>query len=328
MELPGRAVLSALLRELARAPKATFSARVTPDLHDASPFLGKARWNEARTVIRQREEMVVDRLRVPGQYWLTLRLDGCGFKRFVRRCDQASLIATSSYSSEIADLMRRCCEALCREYSAGFAYTQSDEMTIVVSPGRVINDLQTPHVFNGRIMKLCSTASSLAAVTMAKGLERLRRKRGLDHSEALDEIVPIFDCRVGVFETLDEALSVILWRAYDCGVNGVADAVYQQRCAYSDAMQVARQNTGTKLEWLAERMLLPLPAHQAYGSFFVKVKQFKDAVNPITQQAVLCERSTWEHSSFNVLSAFADGRLARILERRPITCDVSSDSCI
>ena len=35
-----------------------------------------------------------------------------------------------------------------------------------------------------------------------------------------------FDCRMGSYGTREEAMAVVLWRAYDCGVNGVSDAVY------------------------------------------------------------------------------------------------------
>ena len=39
-------------------------------------------------------------------------------------------------------------------------------------------------------------------------------------------MLPHFDCRVGSFASWEEARSLLLWRAYDCSVNGVSDAVY------------------------------------------------------------------------------------------------------
>eukprot|EP00971_Amphidinium_carterae_P062658 1240264-Amphidinium_carterae.1 len=35
-----------------------------------------------------------------------------------------------------------------------------------------------------------------------------------------------FDCRIASYESFEQAVSLLLWRAYDCGVNGVSDKVH------------------------------------------------------------------------------------------------------
>ena len=90
-----------------------------------------------------------------------------------------------------------------------------------------------------------------------------------------------------------QAKALVLWRAADCGVNGVTDAVYKSKIpgarkitggpalrlmfpapAWPVVLVLLRpsagQATGEKLQWLLENNLLPLAPHQAYGSLFVR----------------------------------------------------------
>jgi len=106
-----------------------------------------------------------------------------------------------------------------------------------------------------------------------------------------------FDCRVGNYDSEREATSVLLWRAYDCGVNGVSDAVHKAKDIDAKKVEITRRkatllDTGSKLKWLNAAGLLPLPAHQSKGSFYVKVKREKTAYNPQLKKEVTCMRST------------------------------------
>merc|ERR1712060_529905 len=104
----------------------------------------------------------------------------------------------------------------------------------------------------------------------------LKRCVPLDH---LEQTLPHFDCRLGHYSSWEEARALLLWRTYDCSVNGVSDAVYQTHRAGKKIMGGA---TPAKLQWLAENGLLPLPAHQARGAYFVRVRRAIDGVNPKT----------------------------------------------
>jgi tRNA(His) 5'-end guanylyltransferase len=84
----------------------------------------------------------------------------------------------------------------------------------------------------------------------------------------VDDLIT-FDCRVGAYQTEQEAVSLLLcWRAYDCSVNGVSDAVFRCKGNVGGAGQAARLSTVQKLQWLHNRSLLPLPLHQRQGSYF------------------------------------------------------------
>ena len=55
---------------------------------------------------------------------------------------------------------------------------------------------------------------------------------------------------MGTYKTEEEALSLILWRAYDCGVNGVSDCVYHS--TIPGKKQIVKLNKYDKLKWLKE----------------------------------------------------------------------------
>lgn len=115
-----------------------------------------------------------------------------------------------------------------------------------------------------------------------------------------DQHLANFDCRLGTFATLEEAMSLVLWRAADCGVNGVSDAVYKSKLP--GAKSTMRAGTSDKLKWLAENGLLPLQPHQAYGSYFVKVRRLHEGFNPKTGETSSSLRSTIEEvSNVNLL---------------------------
>ena len=47
--------------------------------------------------------------------------------------------------------------------------------------------------------------------------------------EEVGDISPHFDCRIAAWDSWEEAKALLLWRAYDCTVNGVSDAVHQAK---------------------------------------------------------------------------------------------------
>ena len=49
-----------------------------------------------------------------------------------------------------------------------------------------------------------------------------------------------------------------------------------------------QENTFDRLKWLEENNYLPLPEHQAYGSFMLESKKIKDGHNPLTGETKKC----------------------------------------
>ncbi|CAL1139989.1 unnamed protein product [Cladocopium goreaui] len=252
---------------------------VDASLHQLSAPSSRRAWQQlAELVTAQETPEALD-----GSKYVSLRLDGCMFGRLTRDLRDIGLIGPG-YSEEIGEIMRLCCRAMMDEFKGSVAYTHSDEMTILMFPrtiGRGGQPFEWPH--KGRIQKWVSIGASLVTALFNRRLERLAQQRGVALPE---DVVAHFDCRAGLFDTEKEALSLILWRAYDCSVNCVQDACHLQGAP----VEVVRSDFGEKLRWLKDADLLPLKPHQAYGSMFVKgVGQFKANVSG-TNQTVLVTR--------------------------------------
>lgn len=92
-------------------------------------------------------------------------------------------------------------------------------------------------------------------------------------------MVPHFDCRMASYDSFEEARALLMWRAYDCSVNGVSDAVHHSK-GVEGRMTVVNQGMRAKLQWLDKHGKLPLAKHQAFGTYFIRVKRVKEGYNP------------------------------------------------
>jgi len=142
---------------------------------------------------------------------------------------------------------------------------------------------------------VCTVAAGLVTAHFNAKIARLCIDKKIDPD---DFILSHFDCRLGHYSSWDEAISILLWRAYDCSINGVSDAVYHTRAA---GKQVMGAPTGEKLRWLHENGRLPLSPHQAHGSYFVRVRRVIEGFNPKTQTTVMSLRGRVEKVDAHVL---------------------------
>merc|ERR1712060_154504 len=115
------------------------------------------------------------------------------------------------------------------------------------------------------------------------------------------DLLASFDCRIGSFASFNEAFSLILWRSYDSGINGVSDKIHQLKD--QTTVKEILEKTGSKLtpdefgkernaafaagaaqkmEFLFKFNLLPIPEHQACGSFFCQHQVWHRGMNPKT----------------------------------------------
>lgn len=294
---------------------------ITDELYELPPFIPKAVWSRLGDALRDCEFPTMQR--IPGERVITLRLDGSGFSKLTKRLSSGGVFSTG-YSQEFATLMRECCQSLMAKFSAACGYTQSDEMTIIISAASVVRGEQQCHSHGGRVVKLCTLAAAHVTALFNFRLQALFASKGL---EMTDHCLANFDCRLGSFSTMEEAMSLVLWRAADCGVNGVSDAVYKSKLP--SAKSTTRLGTSDKLQWLAENGLLPLQPHQAYGSYFVKVRRMHEGFNPKTGETTQSLRSTVEEVPGNLLRLAAqrslfpvdDVEVAEPAEGRPDASD-------
>jgi len=274
---------------------------VPAELHEGAPFLPKERWTRLGDELKVAETPLV--YSILGRQWISLRCDGTGFSRFLPKLRAKGIIEEAGFSDDFATIMQDCCRTLTEKFGAVCGFTQSDEMTILIAPANVVNGVQQPHPYNGRVQKLCSLAAATVTAHFNYGLMQLCK----------DQVLPVdalakFDCRVGAYDTKEQAISLLLWRAYDAGINGVADAVHAKK-GEPDRRDVMKLPTGDKLQWLMNQNHLPLPRHQREGTYYVKRKRVLHTTNRATGEPVTCLRSKVEHIPGNIIRLHKEDKL-------------------
>mmetsp|Transcript_38613 Transcript_38613/g.75967 ORF Transcript_38613/g.75967 Transcript_38613/m.75967 type:complete len:376 (+) Transcript_38613:67-1194(+) len=246
-----------------------------PDLHYLPPRVNKETWNALGDLVNNIEKHPPATGKIPGEEWISLRLDGTGFSKAVRLLRKKGILEPKGFSARFAECMQNCCEALMTHLNAKIGYTQSDEMVVFIAPASIVRGEQQGHQRSGRICKLTTLAASFVTARFVLQLAQLCAQFGVDINELL-AVSPHFDCRLGHYKSWEEAQSLLMWRAYDCSVNGVSDAVYHSE----GGKKITSKNTKQKLLWLDQHGHLPLPPHQAYGTLMAKVKRLKEGFNP------------------------------------------------
>lgn len=141
---------------------------------------------------------------LPRRTYTLLRLDGRAFHSYMRGAEKP-------FDQQFMADMNAVAEALCAEISgAAFAYTQSDEISILVTDFATI---QTQPWFDGVVAKLLSVSASLATAVLN---ERRPGKRAL------------FDARVFTLSDPVEVANYFLWRQRDAVRNSVSMAAQAQ----------------------------------------------------------------------------------------------------
>jgi len=240
---------------------------------------------------------------------MSLRLDGHGFSKHVKALRRRGVLEPGGYSERFAEGMQKALVNLMEGTHAWVGYTQSDEMTLLIPPARVVRGEQQCHQRNGRVQKIASLAASRVANVFNHHMTELWRRGGKEESYPL-ELYAEFDCRIGAYDTLEEALALLLWRSYDSGLNGVADACHQMRGKVEGAKEAVGFETGEKVRYLHSHDRLPLPPHQAYGSYFLKELVDHEGFNPKTGETTKTQRSkTVQQPSRCLVNVLLEGGL-------------------
>lgn len=133
-----------------------------------------------------------------------IRLDGKAFSKFTSHLNKPF---DDGFSEDMDATAVYLCENI---QGAKFAYTQSDEISIVLTD---FDHLETNAWFDNNIQKMVSVAASLATAKFNQ-LRTFRGENKLAH----------FDARVFQVPTVDEMINCILWRQQDCTRNSISMA--------------------------------------------------------------------------------------------------------
>eukprot|EP00656_Telonema_subtile_P030698 TRINITY_DN33681_c0_g1_i1.p1 TRINITY_DN33681_c0_g1~~TRINITY_DN33681_c0_g1_i1.p1 ORF type:complete len:324 (+),score=122.48 TRINITY_DN33681_c0_g1_i1:156-1127(+) len=264
------------------------SAAELAPLYTMPPFVPKTVWTQLGDLIKQRERL--ESHTVGGECWVTLRLDGSGFSKLIGQLRTLGVFE-AGFSPVFAAIMLECVQALMDKFNGVLGYTQSDELTVLIPPAPVVRNQQQQHSNNGRVLKWCTNAASFVTALFN---HRLAAHCKAKEVELPAKLLPTFDCRMGCFQNEQQATGLLLWRAYDSGVNGISDAVHQCKAEHKDAHNVIKKSSRDKLKWLHQKGLLPLNPLQANGALFAKVKRLKVGCDPRTNTKKYALRPTLE----------------------------------
>lgn len=206
-------------------------------------------------------------LQVPEENWTVLRLDGRGFSRFTGEHFE------KPFDEKFHQLMVTTTEALVEEYNALFAYTESDEISLLL-----------PYewdMFDREVEKMVSLSAALASAkfSMESGL------------------LAQFDSRIWISGRLESVVDYFSWRQADatrCALNGWAYwKLREEGQSAREATEVLNgATTADKNELLFQRGVnfndLPLWQRRGTGLYFGTY--LKEGYNPVSGETVQVER--------------------------------------
>jgi tRNA(His) 5'-end guanylyltransferase len=133
---------------------------------------------------------------------IVIRLDGKNFSKFTKRNN-----FVKPFDLPFATMMLKTTQDLVDYCDADIGYTQSDEITLILTKKHQNHEL----FFGGRFQKLASVLASLATYKFNVLLN------------AIDiDSMALFDCRVFEVPDKETAIECLDWRAEDCRRNSVS----------------------------------------------------------------------------------------------------------
>ena len=157
-----------------------------------------------------------------------LRLDGKGFSKYTKSLNKPF---DDGFSKDMDATALFLCENI---QGAKFAYTQSDEITVVLTD---FDNIDSQAWFDYNVQKMTSISASMATARFNQ-LRLLRKCSEIDTEDSYKTLeerdinnhkLAMFDSRVFQVPTIDEMVNVVLWRQQDCSRNSIsmaADAYY------------------------------------------------------------------------------------------------------
>lgn len=138
---------------------------------------------------------------VPIDQILCVRIDGKGFSKFTKGFKKP-------FDDVLGGVMVSTMMNLVKDTHASIGYTQSDEITLIYTPGEKASE----YIFGGKVSKINSILASMATHYFNYDLAACVR---------VDKPA-FFDCRAWAVPDLVEASNVLLWRVQDARKNSIS----------------------------------------------------------------------------------------------------------
>ena len=161
-------------------------------------------------------------IRVPARTYVIIRLDGKGFSKYTKMFDKP-------FDDGLSNVMDMATIELCKYLNPKFAYTQSDEISLMFTD---IENIDSELIFDGKVQKLCSISASKVTAAFNKKMLQLLGNFKYSPEELLskimtgdfEEIDAVFDSRVFIIPDFREVSNYFIWRQQDCTRNSVSMA--------------------------------------------------------------------------------------------------------
>jgi tRNA(His) 5'-end guanylyltransferase len=210
---------------------------------------------------------------VPEKSYIVLRLDGKAFHTYTKGLNKP-------YDYHLMEDMAETAQYLCENIQgAWWGYTQSDEITLVLTPFAKEN---SDSWFKGNIQKMVSISAAMAT---AKFNILRREGRGINK-------IALFDSRVFILPSKEEVMNCLIWRQRDAIKNSISMAA---QSVYSHAA-LNKKNGDDQLQMLLDKDIdwndYPTPAK--CGTIVRKYRTIHTNDGTYKNQPATFERTFWK----------------------------------
>ena len=158
--------------------------------------------------------------KIPPRTYTIVRLDGHGFSKYTKKMNKP-------FDDTFGDAMDFATKALCEKFSPKFAYTQSDEISLLITD---FENIEGEMIFDGTVQKICSLTAGCASAKfnqylMAKTI--LKDKLMVLEEEFLNFKTAEFDARVFIIPDFREVSNYFIHRQQDCTRNSISMAAHE-----------------------------------------------------------------------------------------------------
>lgn len=254
-------------------------------------WLTKEEWSSIGDTISQQEHALV--AKAPRDKVITLRLDGANFSSQVKKLRQCKILE-EGISPTFAEIMNQVAWRLHDHFHALLTHNHSDEITLILPP--LEHDSKSEHLYGGKHDKMVTLAASLASGVFTREILKRAKTASI---ELPDNLIFQFDCRMGLWDSVSDAMTLVWWRSYDAIINGVSDTLYHSKVPIS-AKEKRALPTFKKLALLEEHKV-HVEWDRIFGCTTVYVPKKVDGMNPLTKEATPVIRKRIEQHHGNLV---------------------------
>ena len=154
-------------------------------------------------------------IQLPPSGYIIIRLDGKQFSKYTK-----NLI--KPFDEDFSTTMDKTTETLCEFFNPNLAYTQSDEISLVLSNFNKNNEM----MYDGKLQKLVSISASITSGTFNKLRMLDVFGNNITAEDILDFKLGDFDSRVFLIPDYQDVYNYFVWRQLDCERNSINMAHY------------------------------------------------------------------------------------------------------